>query len=538
MSTYEISKSSLLSLKAEILRKQEDLAKAKADNAEKIKVIKKKSPLELKNKGVNERARRDFGDEEQDLLKLSRSKLETKAKLYDKLSNRILTEDLKRKYLVRFDDKDVDNKCPIDNEEDLDLPPDDDADDQFSDYNDHVDSSDEWVEYIDCLGRSRKCLRKDLEYFKSKDAELKLVADKRHEVESKNTESNKEIGEENIETTNKPEDIQTELDLVSADMRKDMLRRQWEKEEEELRDRSDIHYQNVLFNEARQHGVGYYAFSKDEEERLVQQQALKNLRQETELEQNKAKNIRLLREKQMAARIKAARNRTRARLGLPPEEDTSSDVPSNNKPDENKEVSEEKEKDTDSETQKIAEEKRKRHVRPWDIGKEGLKEHYVMSQNEWNEKQRQERNTEFAPPKSYHGRHFKYVRNIEENLEENKSLKFSTKKSSKKRTKPKYNDYKSNPTKSDSDDELLKDFKESKSFSTSSSESRLYASINPYKRSYESESDCQKTDRECEGQSGYKKVNTSTEQPNLSNTVEAGLRFLRSQIENSSSNGG
>ncbi|KAG5889004.1 hypothetical protein JTB14_033934 [Gonioctena quinquepunctata] len=72
MSTYEISKSSLLSLKAEILRKQEELTKAKFENAIKIKVLKKNTPLEIKNKGVEGRNKRDENSDDEDLLKQSK----------------------------------------------------------------------------------------------------------------------------------------------------------------------------------------------------------------------------------------------------------------------------------------------------------------------------------------------------------------------------------------------------------------------------------------------------------------------------------
>lgn len=44
---------------------------------------------------------------------------------------------------------------------------------------------------------------------------------------------------------------------------------------------------------------------------------------------------------------------------------------------------------------------RKQHVRPWDIGKEGVKERHVYSQEEWVDKMRKERQDEFAPPSSY-----------------------------------------------------------------------------------------------------------------------------------------
>lgn len=33
---------------------------------------------------------------------------------------------------------------------------------------------DDWVEYTDCLGRTRKCLKKDLEFIKQKDIKLSV----------------------------------------------------------------------------------------------------------------------------------------------------------------------------------------------------------------------------------------------------------------------------------------------------------------------------------------------------------------------------
>lgn len=77
----------------------------------------------------------------------------------------------------------------------------------------------------------------------------------------------------------------------------------------------------TCFSEARTHGVGYYGFSKNENERLRQQEALKQLREETEQKQKRAQELKMLRDAQLAARIKAAKERRRARLGLPPEEE-------------------------------------------------------------------------------------------------------------------------------------------------------------------------------------------------------------------------
>lgn len=87
-----------------------------------------------------------------------------------------------------------------------------------------------------------------------------------------------------------------------------------------------------MFVEARTHGVGYYGFSKDEQERSMQQENLRKLREETERQQKKSQNLRALREQQLAARAKAARNRKRARMGLPPEEDVEEQEPKEKEP--------------------------------------------------------------------------------------------------------------------------------------------------------------------------------------------------------------
>lgn len=99
------------------------------------------------------------------------------------------------------------------------------------------------VEYVDCLGRTRTCLRKDLEYLKSKDAELRSSID----LKERGGQIVQEKEEE--EHTDEPKDVLSEEnELLSADMRREILRRQWEKEEEALRDKKDIHYQDILFN--------------------------------------------------------------------------------------------------------------------------------------------------------------------------------------------------------------------------------------------------------------------------------------------------
>ncbi|XP_048517485.1 coiled-coil domain-containing protein 174 isoform X1 [Dendroctonus ponderosae] len=434
MSTYEISKSSLLSLKAEILRKQEDVARAKIENDGKIRTIKKKYTVK-KNKGIENREINDLTEEDHDLLRLSKSRLEAKTKLYDKLSKGSSTnEENDRLYLVRFGAKGMlaSDQGPVPpNDLPDDLPPVE-EEEAYSDFeDDNVNPEDDWVEYTDSLGRSRKCLRRDLAEFKSRDADLREIAEKRQQIAPSRDEEKRDELEtaSNNERQDKEvcekDPIDEESEMISGDMRRHMLRQQWEKEEEALRDKSDIHYQNVLFNEARQHGVGYYAFSKDEEERAQQQAALNKLRVETEKEQKRAKDLKTIREQQLAARMKAARNRKRARMGLPPEEDVESNAP----PEEPTETPE----DIEKQNKKAEEERRlnaarKRHVRPWDIGKDGVRpEFYEMTQHEWNDKKRKERPTEFAPPTAYSAREFNSMRSLDTDIHSsNKSLKFSS----------------------------------------------------------------------------------------------------------------
>lgn len=163
--------------------------------------------------------------------------------------------------------------------------------------------------------------------------------------------------------------------------------------------------------------MSYFQFSKDAEERIKQQKELDNVRKATLSAQKEREEQRLARERIIAERVLAAKNRQRARLGLPPLEKELEQAPSVGIiSDEAAKKSVEK-----SEEEAIKEEERKSHLRPWDEGKEGTS-HLVaklwqketeeeeewsykglrepMSQGQWNEKKREERNAEFGPTAS------------------------------------------------------------------------------------------------------------------------------------------
>ena len=57
-------------------------------------------------------------------------------------------------------------------------------------------------------------------------------------------------------------------DLISEAGRRELLRQKWEKEEEENIKKSKLHYNDVLFDEARTHGAAFYGFSRDEDTRF------------------------------------------------------------------------------------------------------------------------------------------------------------------------------------------------------------------------------------------------------------------------------
>lgn len=111
------------------------------------------------------------------------------------------------------------------------------------------------VEYTDCLGRTRKCLRKDLEYLKEKDFELSKTLDSDGRKIDKDaskwvvdTQGTKPV-ENSIENQSEPDISVTEKsELLSSDMRRELMRQEWEKKEQELLNKTDVHYQDVLFN--------------------------------------------------------------------------------------------------------------------------------------------------------------------------------------------------------------------------------------------------------------------------------------------------
>ncbi|XP_058451477.1 coiled-coil domain-containing protein 174 [Malaya genurostris] len=402
-----IDKSSLLSLKAELLRKQEEVSRAKASNSIDDFVPKKvPKPEKSSGNGAKDSNKTNASEKDgkmvelEDSAALERSKrvLKAKARYYDRMvaSGGSLNSD--ENCLVMFNHKKQSDRPPPLSDEAAS------SDESYisSDEESHrKEQNRDWVEFVDFLGRSRKCRREELDDCIRKDKELARTTGEREDGEGEHEEDGEIIGP-------MPSVAITE-DTIGDRFRE--MRQQWAKQDAENLEKESVTYQDVLFDEARQHGVGYYAFSTDREERTRQQHELDAIREATIDAQKEKDDLRKARDKIIADRVKAAKARQRARLGLPPEEEAEE---TEDKDEELYDTTAEKKRlkaEAKAKRRKEREERkrdheRQKHVRPWDAGKEldeqsewkPAREWYVMSQEEWNEMKRKERISEFAPP--------------------------------------------------------------------------------------------------------------------------------------------
>lgn len=380
---YNVTASSLVDLKAELYRKQEqfkhDRLGQDAGAAQKAKTnIKKPSIWSKQNEGVSARAQRDVQQtaEEENTLDKSRQKLEEKARLYEQMTKGDFPdEETESLYLVDFTQKIINQRnepqtCTASVAGD--------RDGEDSDVNIPVpppqDANEEWVDYVDALGRSRRCLRKDLPDFQKMDQELQ---------------SKRVTGADRT--------------LLSDDMRREMQRAQWEREEEEQMKKpvGPIHYENIKEQEARELGVGYFAFAQDEEQRRKQRETLDMLRDQTTDQRHKREQLKEKRKAQLEARLAKVRMRRMKKSKLEPgdEEEAAVGDAGNDEEDEGGLVG----PPAPSTVRKVEVEIQERkdtkpgvpHVREWDRGKE-------FSWGQWTSRRREERDTEFAPPSAYY----------------------------------------------------------------------------------------------------------------------------------------
>ncbi|XP_029041059.1 coiled-coil domain-containing protein 174 [Osmia bicornis bicornis] len=373
--------SSLVGLKTELLRKQHEVneAKLKSETTQVDLKLKKKFK-KVKKKNVDRNLDKSEYIEDVSTHKKSKLMLEAKARLYKQLKRSRTNND---NFLVDFKSKSDESEEEISQKEE-----DNENDVTFG-------NEDDWVEYEDCFGRTRKCLREDLPLMQEKDKLVKQQIVNEKGIDSKT--------KDNVEQSIIEDEKEPEIEI---------MRRKWEEQTKKLADKANIHYQDVLFDEARTHGVGYYAFSQSEEERMKQQENLLNLRKETERKQKEIKELKDLREKMEYNRLKAARIRQRIRAGLPvdtiEEEEEEFKQKNDNESNQDKvesessthaeekpvEMNDNKEKEGNEEDEAVIKENKIKALGEL-LGK---RTHwYEMSQEEWVDKCRKERVTEFAP---------------------------------------------------------------------------------------------------------------------------------------------
>lgn len=169
-----------------------------------------------------------------------------------------------------------------------------------------------------------------------------------------------------------------------------------------------VHYQNVRFNEIRDHGVGYFAFSQAEKERKEQMDLLKNLRQETI--ETKQAGEKLKQKKQALLKSRLAKVCQRRNID-------SSVLQAYERKEEIEDMSDgigleqrsssPADQPTSTESASYANLSSKK-VRPWDIGKSNfdfpiqVPKKKQSGAEKWIEHKRKERNEEFAPPSFYY----------------------------------------------------------------------------------------------------------------------------------------
>ncbi|XP_047439041.1 coiled-coil domain-containing protein 174 [Mugil cephalus] len=381
---FDVTASSLVDLKAELYRKQEQFKREKLGQEStgagfKSKpIVKKPNVWSKQNAGVSARAEKDAEQlsEEQKSLDTSKRKLEEKARLYEQMTKgEFPDEETEGLFLVDFTQKIIDKKREAFAQKEKE----DEERERLSPIPPPQNPDEEWVDFVDSLGRSRRCMKKDLPGFKKLDQDLK----------GKGSDS-------------------SDKTLLSEDMRRELQRQEWEREEEEAMKRpvGPLHYEDIRGQEARELGVGYYAFSQDQEQRTKQRETLDMLRDQTTDQRTKRERLKEKRQAILQARLAKVRQRKmkKAKLdGTEEEEREEENEGEQEDPETLGPFPQPEECSAVSTLKKVEVEIQERkdtkpgvpHVREWDRGKE-----FMFT--EWKSRRRDERDSEFAPPSAYY----------------------------------------------------------------------------------------------------------------------------------------
>ncbi|CAF3210812.1 unnamed protein product [Rotaria socialis] len=291
--TYDNTSSSYLSLKAELLRKKQDIQKVSSSSTSSSAILdnlqstssslklKAKSDLDIEVVSTSKKKKKTedvapppsastLSRQDEIAFAKSRAMLEAKSKLYDQIMSngemRLLAED--------DGDEDNDKSFLVDFER------------KIYEANRHLNK----VEYTDSFGRTRLVTQDEFEEFKK--SEKKISQDKPQSNSSDN-----------------------EIERVER-LHRQQMRSKWEAEMDAIRDKTQLHYQDVLFDEKREHGVGYYNFSTDDKQRAEQMATLNELRTNTKNEKSKFIHEKEQRQSITSDRLNKIRLRKAKEMGI------------------------------------------------------------------------------------------------------------------------------------------------------------------------------------------------------------------------------
>lgn len=373
--TININAASIVDLKAELLRKQDQLRSRKPNNDETTdsqlydastyrasRLPKKihealaepkseKQVRSLENKKDRE-ARNQQRLEEEKVHAKSKEMLMKKSQLYEKMKKGqvVVDDDDDEDVLVNFGEKAKLYRHEDDSEDD-----------------------DEMVEIVDNFGRNRTVPKRDAHLYVTKD-----------------------------------EDSYDDEDSSDDFEREDRQREQYPKEEEIKISKPKIFYADVDDGEIRDHGAAHYALSADEEVRTKQLLLLNTLRKETETKRAERNRIKERRAQMLKDRL--AKVAARKGIELPKEEEKTE--PTKNDDEQEEPIGPKIAIHKANERLKAESAKYSMQIREWDIGKEGLHEaayarrpttsrSRTFDDDNYYERLRNERNQMFAPPQIY-----------------------------------------------------------------------------------------------------------------------------------------
>eukprot|EP00731_Ephydatia_muelleri_P032953 Em0024g497a len=435
----QVSASTLVDLKAALFQKQQQVKKEKAaqqhdtalprEVSDKTSSIwRKAAPLKNGRRTVTtaskEEGARVRSQAEEAEYDRARRALEAKVAVYERLSKgqglqeeEALDGDGEEedgRYLVDFTRKAYEEMLTADERKDERAGEEErkgvkDGEEETAGEREDIAPDEEWVDYMDALGRNRRCLARDLPHIMALDRELKEKAP--------------------------PPARSPSPELLSEDMRMDRERRgvgakgwgggsprpsYWTGSLPRCLSR-----RWVWSSEIRAHGVGYFAFSGDEEKRGEQMNLLNKLRDQTLDQRQKREQMKERRKAAMDARLAKVRQRKLKQEeggGGEGEAGGVADLDVEKKQEdiialELQKMREEVERQGEEERVRQEEEKRARHVRPWDKGKGSYLDFEPLgvlclvtsarSKVDFIKRRKQEledeRPTEFAPPQSYTG---------------------------------------------------------------------------------------------------------------------------------------